>query len=116
MPVIVPTKISSKGRVTVNTTTLAGTGDSFVYVDGRSKYLFLRNPTAGALTPVIDGDGATAEYLPGVGDVTTTAGFSVGSIAAGASAVIDLYSIRSFLKGNIAVTGGTGLVAVLAEE
>ena len=115
MPVIAPSKFPSIGAAVVTQTTLNGT-DSFVYVPGVSKYLILRNATAGALSPVIDGDGAVSEYMPGVGNVSTSAGFAVGSIAAGAVRVIDLYAIRDYLKGAIAVTGGTGLVAVLAAE
>ena len=115
MPVIAPTKIQSIGTVTAVQTTLNGT-DSFVYVDGTSKYLILRNATAGALSPVIDGDAATPVYLSGVGNVTTSAGFAVGSIAAAACAVVDLDAIKAYLKGTIAITGGTGLVAILAEE
>src|SRR6476659_146621 len=110
MAVVTPSAFPSKGRVTTTQVTLTGT-DSFVYVDGKSRYLILRNPTAGALTPIIDGADASSEYLPGVGDVATTAGFAVGSIAAGAMAVVDLKAIRSYLKGAIAITGGTGLVA-----
>jgi len=115
MPAITATKISSTGVVTATETTLNAT-DSFVYTAGASKYLILRNPTGGALSPVIDGDGATSEYLPGVGSVTTSGGYAVGSISAGAVKVIDLDAIKSYLKGTIAVTSGTGLVAILATE
>lgn len=115
MPVIAPTKITSIGTVTAVQTTLDGT-DTFVYKDGVSKYLILRNPTEGALSPVIDGTDAVSQYLPGVGNVSTSAGYAVGSIAAGACVVVDLESIRGFLLGTIEVKTGTGLVAILAEE
>lgn len=115
MPVITPSKIASIGTATVTQTTLNGT-DSFVYNEGVSKYLILRNPTGGALSPVIDGADAVPQYVPGVGNVQTSAGFAVGSIPAAGMVVVDLRAIRAFLKGAIAVTSGTGLVAVLAEE
>lgn len=113
MPAITATKITSIGAVTATETTLDGT-DSFVYTEGLTKYLILRNPTVGALSPVIDGDGAVSEYLPGVGAVSTASGYAVGSIAAGAVAVVNLSAIRSYLRGAISITGGTGLVAILA--
>ena len=113
MPAIVSSKISSIGAVTATQTTLNGT-DSFVYQYGITKYLILRNPTAGAISPVIDGGDAVREYLPGVGNVSTASGFSVGSIAAGAVTVVDLDAIRGYLKGAIAINTGTGLVAILA--
>jgi len=100
--------------VTLTQTTLNGT-DSFVYTAGKSKYLILRNPTAGALSPTIDGSGATTRYLDGVGNVNIAAGFAVGSIAAGAAVCIELVNISAYLQGTIAITGGTGLVGVLIE-
>ncbi len=113
MPVIPSTKITSVGAAAVTETTLTGT-DSFVYLDGITRFLILRNPTASAISPVIDGAGAVSEYLPGVGNVATASGFAVGSIAAGAVVAVDLASIRSYLKGDIAINTGTGLVAILA--
>lgn len=113
MPVIAQTRISSTGAVTATETTLNGT-DSLVYVRGKTKYLFLRNPTGSAITPVIDGADATSEYVPGLGVIATSGGFSVGSIAAGASRVVDLDSIFSYLKGTVEIKTGSGLVAILA--
>ena len=116
MPVIAPTTVQTlSGSATLTQTTLNGT-DSFVYVQGVSRYLVLRNPTAGALSPVIDGNGATSEYVPSIGTVATSGGFAVGSIAAGAVKIVDLHAISAYLKGDIAVTGGTGLVATLLAE
>ncbi len=115
MPAITATNFGVNGTITVAETTLNGT-DSFVYTEGRSRYLVLRNPTGGALSPTIDGDGATSEYLPGVGNVTTSGGYAVGSIGAGACKAVALENIRSYLKGTIAITNGTGLVASLIED
>lgn len=115
MAVITPTKIASgAGRVTLSVTTL-GASDTFVYTNGVTRYLLLRNGTAGALTPIIDGDGAVSEYLPGVGSVSTSSGYSVGSIAAGATVTVDLDAIRSYLKGVITITGGVGISASVLE-
>ena len=87
--------------------------DTFTYEPGTRMVLVLRNPTAGALSPVIDGGGATTVPVPGVGGLDISAGYAVGAIAAGATVAIALDSIREYLVGIIAVTGGTGLVAVL---
>lgn len=113
MPAITATKFESTGSVVASQTTLNGT-DSFVYVPGVTKYLVLRNPTGGSISPVIDGDGATTEYLVGVGHVNIASGYAVGPIAAGAAVVISLEAIRAYLKGTIAITSGTGLVAILS--
>ena len=62
---------------------------------------------------MIDGDGGTSVPVQGIGTVDVSGGYAVGSIAAGAAKVVPLDSIAAYLKGTIAVTGGTGLVAVL---
>lgn len=115
MPDITKTNVRISGAAAVAETTLNGTTDAFTYVAGRGALLVLRNPTAGALTPVIDGDGASSVAVSGVGSVDVSAGYSVGSIAAGAVKVVRLDSIREYLAGTIAVTGGTGLIASILE-
>jgi hypothetical protein len=67
------------------------------------------------LTPVIDGAGGTTVAVEGIGLIDVSAGFAVGSIAAGAVKCIYTDSIFSYLQGTIAITGGTGLVATLLE-
>lgn len=116
MPVITPTRFASKGTTTATEITLDGATDTFEYVDGETRWLILRNPTAGAISPVIDGDEATTAYCPGIGDIDISTGYSVGSIAAGTTAIVDLQSIRMYLKGVISVLTGAGLVAVLHEQ
>lgn len=114
MPAITATSMTGPGVRAVTETTLNGT-DSFTYNSDRRAVLRFRNPTAGALTPVIDGSGGTTVPVSGIGNVDVSAGYSAGSIAAGASAAIPLDSIKEYLKGTIAITGGTGLIAVLYE-
>jgi hypothetical protein len=113
MPAITATRIGF-GSKTVTETTLNGT-DSLTYNEAANPVLILRNPTAGALTPVIDGDGATTVADYGLGRVDVSTGYSVGSIAAGGVAAIRLNTIKDYLKGAIAVNSGTGLVAQLLE-
>lgn len=115
MAVIAATNMQGTGSRAVTETTLTGT-DSFVYKADRRAILEFRNPTAGALSPVIDGDGGTNVSVPGVGLVSVATGYAVGSIAAGAAVAIPLDSINAYLVGTIGITGGTGLVARLLEQ
>lgn len=111
MATIVSTKIAA-GNNTVAVTTLTSS-DTFTYVPNGQQVLILRNGTAGALTVIIDGAGATTINVGGVGPVSLAAGFSTGSIGAGAIRAIPLESIKEYLKGTIEVTGGTGISASL---
>lgn len=115
MPAITATSMQGSGQRALTQTTLNGT-DSLVYNSATRPVLVLRNPTAGALTPVIDGDGGTTVSVAGIGSVSVASGYSVGSIAATTGIVaIPLDSISAYLQGTIAITGGTGLVATLME-
>jgi hypothetical protein len=115
MPAITATSMTGSLARTLTETTLNGSTDSLTYNSDRRPVLTLRNPTAGALTPVIDGDGGTTVAVAGVGSVSVSSGYSVGSIAAGAAVAVPLDTIKEYLRGTIAVTGGTGLVAALLE-
>lgn len=113
MATIVETAGAVIGVTPLTETTLTGTADTFTYKEGQGQLLVLRNPTAGALSPVINGSANVATGVPGLGSVNTTTGFAVGSIAAGAARVIPLDSIALYLKGTISIATGTGLVASL---
>lgn len=115
MATIVATNVKANGTVAVTETTLTGTLDTFTYKTGVNQTLVFRNATAGALTPVLDGASSTTVPVAGVGSIDVSAGFSVGSIAAGAVKSIQTDSIYAYLQGTIAITGGTGLVATLLE-
>lgn len=113
MAVIAATNVRAAGgavKPLVMTTLTAD--DTLTYDPTRRQVLVLRNPTAGAITATIDGDGATTQDVPGTGGAMNLAGgLSTGSIAAGAGVVIELDAIKSYLTGVVHVTGGTGLVA-----
>jgi len=102
------------GMVTTTRVTL-GASDTFTFNESKNQILILDNVTAGALTVVIDGDGATTVPVPGVGTMTISGGFSTGSIAAGAQVAIPLNAIKKYCAGVIAVTGGTGIKATLLQ-
>lgn len=115
MATIAATDAQGTGAVAVTETTLDGTLDTFTYRGSVNQTLTLRNATAGALTPTIDGDGASTVSVAGVGSVDISAGYSTGSIAAGDVVTIKTETIREYLSGTITITGGTGLVATLLE-
>jgi hypothetical protein len=115
MPAITATPLTGLGKRAVTETTLNGT-DSLVYDQSKTPILVLRNPTAGALSPVIDGNGGTTVNVNGIGVVDVSGGYAVGAIAAGEAVAIPLVTIREYLQGTIAITGGTGLVASLLEH
>ncbi|MES2814462.1 MAG: hypothetical protein V4720_06170 [Pseudomonadota bacterium] len=101
------------GVGTLTETTLTGTADTFTYKEGQGQILMLRNPTGGALSPVINGSANVATPVDGLGSVNTVTGYAVGSIPAGQARFIPLDSIRLYLKGTISILTGTGLVAAL---
>ena len=113
MATIVETNGSGLGVAALTETTLTGTADTFTYRSGGKQVLILRNPTGGALSPVIDGNGGTTASIDGLGVVSVASGYSVGSIADGEAVAIPLDTINKYLAGTIAITTGTGLVASL---
>lgn len=112
MATLTVTDISGSGEAAITVNTLTAS-DTFTYNPGA--ILILDNVTAGALTPNIDGDGATAVGVSGVGNVDLSGGYDVGSIAAGDKVAIPLDSIRRYLAGTIEMTGGDGIEAVLLQ-
>lgn len=113
MATIVETTGTGFGVVALTQTTLTGTADTFTYRQGTGQILILRNPTGGALSPVIDGDGGTTVAVEGLGVISVSSGYAVGSIAAGNAVSIPLDTISRYLEGNIAITGATGIIAAL---
>ena len=113
MAVITATSITS-GSATVTRTTLSAS-DTFVYESSSRPVLILDNVTGGGLTVNIDGDGASAVSVAGVGSVDISGGYSTATIAAGTTLAIDLRKISAYLSGTITVTGGTGIEAMLLE-
>ena len=112
MATIVSTDMKGSGAKTVTETTLTAS-DTFTYQPRTNQLLYLKNNTGGALTVVIDGDGATTVGVDGVGSIDISSGYSTESIADGVTMAIPLDTIRKYLKGTIAVTGGTGIIASL---
>jgi len=114
MAVIAKTSITGSGEKAVTVTTLSAS-DTFEYTPRVNATLVLNNVTAGALTPLIDGDGATNVPCEGVGNVDVSGGFQLGSVGVGNTVAIPLDSISAYLKGTITVTGGDGMEAQILE-
>lgn len=112
---ITATSALVSGAKAITETTLDGSSDGFTYNTGKDALLILRNPTGGAISPTIDGDGADTVSVPGVGSVDISSGYAVGSIAAGDAVCIRLDTIAEYLAGTITISSGTGLVAALLE-
>jgi hypothetical protein len=106
MATITATNMAGGGVKTLTEVALTGTADTFTYKKGG--ILLLKNDTGGAISPTITGAGVVVG-IDGLGTVNTSSGYAVGSIAAGASKVIALDTIRLYITGTIAITAGTGL-------
>jgi hypothetical protein len=111
MPALVATSLAEGGPRTSTRVILTASGNTFTYTPG--SILVLHNPTAGSLTPIVDGDGSTTAFAKGFGTITVSAGFSLGAIAASAQILVPLDDIAQYLRGTVDITGGTGLAATL---
>lgn len=115
MPAITPTLMTGTGQRLVNEVTLGASGNILTYKPGQNQILILRNPTAGALSPVIDGSAGTTVDKPGLSTISVAAGYPAFAIAVGAVRAIPLDTISDYLQGVVDITAGTGLVAILLE-
>lgn len=105
MAAVTPTSMLGSGARTVSALT-AGASDTITYQSG--DILLINNITAGALTPLIDGDGGTTWPAPGIGNVSVSGGLSLSAIAAGDMVAIPMDTIKAYLQGTITITGGDG--------
>jgi hypothetical protein len=113
MATIAKTSMGGQGSRAITRTTLTAS-DTFTYSEGNGEILVFQNDTAGALTLTIDGDGANAAFpVAGVGTINLSTGFSTGSVPAGELRAIPLDTIKEYLRGTIAVTGGSGAKAYI---
>lgn len=90
---------------TVTPTALTGT-DSLEYKPSVVQVLYLQNTDVSPVTITIDGADVTTVTLPGQGKaINNAAGYAI-TVAAGALVAIALGTIRNYLAGAVAVTGG----------
>lgn len=92
-----------------------GASDTLTYAASSRQVLVIHNITAGALTPLIDGAGASAAVpIPGTGKTYDATGGTSIALAAGEIAVVSLDTIPEFVKGAVTVTGASGARAWIA--
>lgn len=77
-----------------------------------TQILHLHNPTGGALSLLIDGDGGGNENVPGLGVVSTAAGYTI-NVPAGEVRVVNLATIAKYTQGVVTLSGASGLIAQL---
>lgn len=101
------------GAFSANEATLSA-ADTITFRTDRLQVLLLRNPAgSGTITAVIKGDGVGASInKPGVGAVSTSAGFSV-AVPFGETRAVVLSSISDYCAGTgvVNITGGATLKA-----
>lgn len=100
------------GVFTVTELTL-GSSDTITYNASYKQLLIVRNPTGGAISPIIDGADGMSVVVDGIGSVSVGSGYAMGSIAAGACKAVVLQTVREFCRGVVTVTGASGGVASL---
>jgi hypothetical protein len=111
MAVVTSVSASPAKAISVSEVTLAST-NTVSYTIGTGGILMLRNPTVSPIVAVIDGDGGAVVNVKDLGEIDISAGFAIGSVAAGAAVALRLDAIKGYLSGVISITG-TGLVATL---
>ncbi len=115
MATIPTTTVSDTTSSLISKVTLDDSSDTFT-LSSQAGFLILENPTGGALSPVITGSAATTAFCEGVGTISLTGGTSeFGAIAANTTKILRVGIAKSFLKGTIDISGGTGLVASYLE-
>lgn len=116
MATITPTPVRGAGAPGTLAVTVLTASDTLVYKPTQSQVLILRNDTGASKTVNIDGANATTISPTGYGGTISVAGGKDIVIADGASAFVRLSDIKAFLAGIIAITGGTGVEAMLIEQ
>lgn len=101
------------GAINVPKTTLTAS-DTLTYVPGAGQELYLYNTTGSPVVVTIDGAGGTSVPVTGAGSSTfsVAAGLAV-TVPANDFTLVKLDTIPAYLTGAVAVTGGTGVVAII---
>lgn len=103
------------GAFTANKTTLTSS-DTLTYNEGTGQELILSNSTASVVSITIDGSGGTTVLVPGAGSTTfSVASGLVVAVPANGFTVVRLDTIKAYLQGSIALTGGTGVSAIILQ-
>ena len=100
----------------VNLTRLAlGASDTLTYVSGGNQYVGLYNTTASPVVVTFAGTAPVTLAPTGYGGDVSTSGGKAITVPASGFTLLNLDDIAAFLAGtgSVAVTGGTGVTAVL---
>jgi len=95
------------------TRTSLSAADTLTYSSGSGQVLVLYNTTAAPVDVTIDGAGATTIAPAGYGGTISVASGKVITVPASKTMAVNLDNIAVFLAGVVAVTGGTGVDAML---
>ena len=112
MAVITQTSLNASGGITVTKTAL-GASDTLVYTAGTNQLLVLYNTTGSPVVVTIDGSGSTTISPEGYGGTVSVASGKAITVPSNGVEAVRLDTIKAFLLGTVAVTGGTGVDAVL---
>ncbi len=114
---VLTARAAAPHAATVNTLSAS---DTLEYNPKKNQVLELRNTTASPVDVIIDGSGASAAApVPGTGG--TTVNLSAGKTITvpgviGATMIVPLDALSSYLQGNIVVTGGVGVTAIVLTD
>ncbi len=109
MAVIASTVFRSAKTALKPTKTTLTSSDTISYVPGATIVFY--NITGSNVSLTIDGDGATTITPAGVGQpISLTSGITL-TVEANQFLALKVDNIAAYMKGTIAVTGGTGVVA-----
>ncbi len=95
--------------------TVLSASDTITFDPSKKPVLIFNNVTAGALTPLIDGDGGPTVACAGIPDVDVSGGLLLASIGIGVTVAVTLSTIKGYLSGTITITGGLAIEATLLE-
>ena len=96
-------------------TTLTGS-DTLTYKPGVKQTLYVQNLSASPLAVVIDGNGGTTVTPGNIGaTINVATGYTI-NVPVGEIHRVSLANITAYLKGVVAVTGGTALTYAWIQE
>lgn len=88
--------------------------DTLTYFSGTGQVLVLYNTTAAGVTVTFAGSTMPSTVpVAGVGGAFSLGAGKTVTVPASGATVVDLDDIYQYLQGNVTVTNGTGLVAML---
>lgn len=112
MATLASTSLSQAGAFTP-TQLVLGASDTFTYTADVNSLLVFYNTTGTPVIVTVDGSAGTTVSVPGTGTTTSVAAGVAITVPANAYKAVRLDTISAYLQGTIAMTGGTGVTAIL---